>query len=91
MIRHAIPYTAPTADCLCPQQACYGIIPALDCPDHGARRNPAMEWHEADGPFCRDSQGARFHCDRGHPMPADFYPAGEPDDWDDTCRCKPTA
>jgi len=90
MIRHAYPYTAPSADCSCVPQACGGLIPDPDCPDHGAKRNPAMEWHQANSPICLDGQPARFRCDRGHPLPADFHPHGDPDDWDDTCRRKPT-
>ncbi|WP_416520081.1 hypothetical protein [Streptomyces achromogenes] len=53
MIRHAIPYAQPSSACPCPAQECGGIIPDPDCPDHGDRRAPAMEWHEADGPRCR--------------------------------------
>lgn len=88
MIRHAYPYTAPSIDCGCPVQACGGITPGPDCPDHGAKRNPAMEWHHADSPICQAGQSARYRCDRGHPLPADFRPSGDPDDWDDTCRCR---
>ena len=90
MIRHAYPYAAPSIDCGCQPQDCGGIIPDPGCPDHGAKKNPAMAWHEADSPVCLAGQGARFHCDRGHPLPADFTPAGDPDDWDDTCHCKET-
>ena len=31
-----------------------------------------------------------LRCSQGHPLPADFQPAGAPYDWDDTCRCGPT-
>lgn len=48
MIRHAIPYTQPSPACPCPLQPCGGLIPTPDCPDHGHRRNPAMEWHPLD-------------------------------------------
>lgn len=53
MIRHAIPYVAPSQPCRCPAQDCGGLIPDPDCPDHGARKEPAMEWHEAGGPRCQ--------------------------------------
>jgi hypothetical protein len=91
MKRHAYPYVAASADCPCSPQACGGLIPDPDCPDHGAKRNPAMEWHQADSPVCVDGQAARFRCDRGHPLPAGFHPHGDPDDWDDTCHCKPSS
>ena len=48
MNRHAIPYAAASPACPCPVQACGGIIPNPSCPDHGARRNPAMEWHPVE-------------------------------------------
>ncbi|MFI2426541.1 hypothetical protein ACH5A7_21000 [Streptomyces sp. NPDC018955] len=32
----------------------------------------------------------RYRCSRGHFLPASFQlPPTEPDDWDDTCQCKP--
>lgn len=87
MIRHAYPYAAPSAGCVCTPQKCGGIIPDSDCPDHGAKKNPAMEWHQDGGPVCLDGQGARYRCDRGHPLPPAFTPSGDPDTWDDTCHC----
>lgn len=33
---------------------------------------------------------ARLRCDRGHYLPRSFRPRGDPEDWDDTCRCRPT-
>jgi hypothetical protein len=53
VIRHAIPYTQPSNACLCPLQPCGGINPSDTCPDHGHRRNPAMEWHQADNTYCQ--------------------------------------
>lgn len=49
-LRHAIPYAAASTACVCPVvHPCGGIVPDSDCPDHGARRTPAMAWHwEAD-------------------------------------------
>ncbi|MEV5414747.1 hypothetical protein [Streptomyces albogriseolus] len=91
MIQHAIPYAAQSSACPCPVQKCGGIVPAPDCPDHGARREPAMEWHEAGGPRCRELARPRYRCARGHFLPADFQPpATEPGDWDDECRCNPS-
>jgi hypothetical protein len=52
MMRHAVPYTDAPA-CPCQVQPCGGIIPDPDCPHHGARKSPAMEWHQADGPRCQ--------------------------------------
>ncbi|WP_158810552.1 hypothetical protein [Streptomyces leeuwenhoekii] len=92
MIRHAIPYAGPARCGHCPLQVCGGILPDPDCPDHGARREPAMEWHEADGPRCQElrAPSSRYRCDRGHLLPADFRPpATDPDNWVDECRCKP--
>lgn len=34
---------------------------------------------------------ARLRCARGHFLPATARPAGDPQDWDDTCRCPPAA
>jgi hypothetical protein len=31
----------------------------------------------------------RLRCDRGHYLPRSFRPTGDPDTWDDTCRCRP--
>lgn len=59
MIQHAIPYAQPSWACPCPVKACGGIIPDPDCPDHGARREPAMEWHEADGERCTNLAAGR--------------------------------
>lgn len=87
MIRHAYPYTDPTTDCCCAHQTCGGIIPDPDCPDHGHKKNPAMEWHQAGSPVCVAGQEAPYHCDRGHPLPAAFRPSSDPESWDDTCRC----
>ena len=56
MNRHAIPYAAASASCCCPVQACGGLIPDPDCPDHGGRREPAMEWHAAGSPLCLAAQ-----------------------------------
>jgi hypothetical protein len=90
MIRHAIPYGIRSAACRCPVQACGGIIPDPDCPDHGAKKSPAMEWHAAGGERCRELGRPRYRCSRGHLLPADFrLPATDPDTWDDECRCKP--
>lgn len=90
MIRHAIPYVAPGTSCCCPAKACGGIIPAPDCPEHGAKREPAMSWHEADSDRCRALRPARrYRCASGHFLPATFRPSGPPDELDDTCTCKP--
>jgi hypothetical protein len=92
MIRHAVPYAAVSAACPCPVQDCGGIIPASDCPDHGSCKEPAMEWHAADGPRClalRPLPEGRYRCASGHLLPLSFVPVGDPDGWDDTCRCKP--
>lgn len=90
MIRHGIPYSARSSACWCPVQECGGIIPDPDCPDHGAKKNPPMDWHEADGPRCRELRRPRYRCARGHFLPASFSPpATDPDNWDDECRCKP--
>lgn len=93
MIQHAIPYAQPSRACRCSMQACGGIIPDPDCPDHGHRKEPAMEWHEADGERCRALQPKperkRYQCAAGHFLPANFTPpARDPHDWDDECRCK---
>ena len=32
----------------------------------------------------------RLRCSRGHFLPATAHPTGDPEDWDDTCRCVPT-
>ncbi|MEU4104002.1 hypothetical protein AB0F16_25985 [Streptomyces tanashiensis] len=88
MNRHAIPYAAASPACCCPVQACGGIIPNPDCPDHGARRNPAMGWHWEDA--CPALLEPGPHCAQGHPLPADAVPlTRDPEDWDDTCRCNP--
>lgn len=93
MTGHYVPYVQPSPNCPCPVQACGGIIPDPDCPDHGAKKEPAMDRHEAGGPRCRELQpkAKRYRCSRGHFLPADFRPPfhRDPDDWDDTCRCKP--
>ncbi|MFD4392626.1 hypothetical protein [Streptomyces sp. NPDC058495] len=52
LLRHALPYAAPGADCPCPSQDCGGIIPTSYCPDHGTAAAPAMEWHPAGGIRC---------------------------------------
>lgn len=45
-IRHAMPYAEISDACRCPTAyPCRGIIPDADCPEHGDRRAPAMEWH----------------------------------------------
>ncbi|MFF5404583.1 hypothetical protein ACFY8K_16920 [Streptomyces misionensis] len=93
MTQHAIPYAQPSWACHCSVQDCGGIIPAPDCPDHGVKQEPAMSWHEADGERCTTLAATRprYRCDRGHLLPANFVPpATDPDNWDDTCRCKPT-
>lgn len=90
MIRHAIPYAASSDSCCCPLQSCGGIIPDPMCLDHGARKNPAMEWHREEHCPTRRGQTRRYRCSRGHFLPATFSPpATDPDDWDDDCRCKP--
>lgn len=60
MTRHAIPYT-DSDPCPCPVQDCGGIIPDPDCPEHGARREPAMAWHDADSDRCRQLAAERPH------------------------------
>jgi hypothetical protein len=92
MTRHAIPYAATPA-CRCPVQECGGIIPDPGCPDHGARLEPPMAWHDAESKRCRELSATpqpRYRCDRGHLLPAGFQPGPDPELWDDTCRCKPT-
>jgi hypothetical protein len=43
--RHAVPYAAPGPGCTCPPiEACGGILPDPECPEHG-RPAPAMLWH----------------------------------------------
>lgn len=89
MSQHAIPYAQPSLTCQCSVQACGGLVPDPDCPDHGGKREPAMSWHEADGERCKElaSPQPRYRCDRGHLLPATFRPpATEPDDWDDSCE-----
>lgn len=45
--------------------------------------------HRADTTPSRTPQAARLRCARGHFLPADFrLPVKDPEDWDDTCRCK---
>lgn len=53
MSRHACPYVAISAACICRRQPCGGIIPEADCPDHGHARNPVMEWHFPNDPLCQ--------------------------------------
>jgi hypothetical protein len=53
VIWHDIPYTQPSDACCCPLQACGGIIRKDTCPDHGHRRNPATERHQADSAYCQ--------------------------------------
>jgi hypothetical protein len=92
VIRHAIPYAQPSWACRCPVEECGGIIPDPDCPDHGAKKEPAMGWHEAGGERCQRLAAARprYRCADGHLLPANFRPpATDPDNWDDSCRCKP--
>lgn len=50
---HDIPYAQPSPDCPCPIQRCGGIILDPDCPDHGYRRNPAMQRHIAGNARCQ--------------------------------------
>jgi len=93
VIRHAIPYAASSKACRCPVHVCGGIIPDPDCVDHGAKREPAMSWHEAGGERCQALRAApprRYRCDRGHLLPVGFRPGPDPESWDDTCECKPT-
>ncbi|MFH9959681.1 hypothetical protein ACH4OX_36510 [Streptomyces roseolus] len=52
LVRHALPYHAPGADCRCAQQSCGGIIPTPYCTEHGRAAEPAMEWHPAGGIRC---------------------------------------
>ncbi|GHH30077.1 hypothetical protein [Streptomyces rubradiris] len=59
MILHRVPYVQPSPACRCPVQVCGGIIPDPDCPDHGDRKSPAMERHEADGERCRELRSTR--------------------------------
>lgn len=88
MIRHAIPYTEIRSTDPCPTMPCGGIAPHPECPDHGNRASPAMEWHRAED--CRRIVARkRLRCGRGHFLPADAsLPAG-PENWDDICRCRP--
>ncbi|MFE1345922.1 hypothetical protein [Streptomyces sp. NPDC058757] len=52
VVRHALPYTAPTSACRCTRKACGGITPAPSCPEHGTTAAPAMEWHPGGGIRC---------------------------------------
>ncbi|MFE2015665.1 hypothetical protein [Streptomyces sp. NPDC059491] len=52
VIRHGLPYPAPTTWCRCARQTCGGIIPTPHCADHGRAVEPVMEWHPADGIRC---------------------------------------
>lgn len=42
-------------------------------------------------PRTRPAARPRLRCARGHFLPAGFRPHGDPDTWDDTCRCKPVS
>lgn len=94
MTGHWVPYTAPSPSCDCAQVACGGLLSNPDCVEHGARKEPAMQRHDAGGRRCRALGGVpepkRYRCDRGHFLPADFRPPfhRDPDDWDDTCESK---
>ena len=33
------------------------------------------------------TQPTPLRCNRGHYLPRNFRPHGDPDTWDDTCRC----
>ncbi|MTE22619.1 hypothetical protein F0L17_26695 [Streptomyces sp. TRM43335] len=45
-LRHAMPYAEISEACRCPTaHPCGGIVPDPDCPEHGDRRAPTMEWH----------------------------------------------
>ncbi|MGW6244383.1 hypothetical protein [Streptomyces roseolus] len=52
VVRHALPYTDPTAACRCTQKTCGGIIPVPYCPEHGTAAEPALEWHPGGGLRC---------------------------------------
>ncbi|MGA4946904.1 hypothetical protein [Streptomyces cinereoruber] len=53
LVRHAVPHTAPGAQCVCArQEACGGLIPAPYCTEHGRTAEPAMERHPAGGVRC---------------------------------------
>lgn len=46
LLRHAVPYAEMGDACRCATAyPCRGIVPDVDCPEHGGRRSPAMEWH----------------------------------------------
>lgn len=51
---HWTPYKQPSTACPCPVQTCGAIIPDPDCPDHGARAEPAMNRHTAGGTRCQN-------------------------------------
>jgi hypothetical protein len=61
VIQHAIPYAAPGPGCSCTAQPCGGLLPDVECPDHGHRKNPAMAWHVADGERCLQLAGGGHH------------------------------
>ncbi|MFI1712674.1 hypothetical protein [Streptomyces litmocidini] len=52
VIRHGLPYTAPSTACRCARQTCGGIIPTPYCTEHGTAVELAMEWHPANGIRC---------------------------------------
>ncbi|MFH9742650.1 hypothetical protein ACH4MA_33795 [Streptomyces roseolus] len=52
VVRHAVPYSAPTAARQCTQKTCGGIIPTPYCPEHGTTAAPALEGHPGGGLRC---------------------------------------
>ncbi|MFC8494781.1 hypothetical protein ACFUJU_29100 [Streptomyces sp. NPDC057235] len=51
-VDHAVPHTAPGAQCVCARQACGGLVPLSHCTEHGRTVEPVMEWHPAGGVRC---------------------------------------
>ncbi|MEW1906197.1 hypothetical protein [Streptomyces sp. NPDC086147] len=51
-VDHAVPHTAPGAQCVCVRQACGGLIPISYCAEHSRTAEPVMEWHPAGGIRC---------------------------------------
>ncbi|WP_416520041.1 hypothetical protein [Streptomyces achromogenes] len=50
---HDIPYAATSPYCRCKLQTCGGLTINPDCPDHGNKKNPAMERHTAGNERCQ--------------------------------------